>query len=283
MKKFIALVLLMALSFTSLPLAYADFANGTLVQTETGFKPIEQIRVGDLVYAKDETTGKTEYHRVIQLFQGQADKTYHITVNGIPITTTGEHPFWVHGQGWLEARHLKAGDLLQSPEGTHYPIDRIEIKNNSASTYNFGVEGVHNYFVTESEIWTHNFVAPIERAIVQVFAKNAAKSAAKNVVQNSGKSVGKASKGSISKGLSNPFKGKTFREIDDMFMKKRFERRGNDPLNGRGGYVNPTTGRSYYLDRGGYYKRGYEPPHVDVNRLKNNKSGLPKKKYFLGE
>ncbi|GAC44301.1 hypothetical protein PPOP_3705, partial [Paenibacillus popilliae ATCC 14706] len=45
MKKFIALILLIALSFTSLPLAYADFANGTLVQTEAGFKPIEQIRV----------------------------------------------------------------------------------------------------------------------------------------------------------------------------------------------------------------------------------------------
>ncbi|GAC43900.1 peptidylprolyl isomerase, partial [Paenibacillus popilliae] len=68
----------------------------------------EQIRVGDLVQAKDETTGKTEYHRVVQLFQSQADEAYHITVKGIPITTTGEHPFWVHGQGWVEARHLKA-------------------------------------------------------------------------------------------------------------------------------------------------------------------------------
>ncbi|GAC44459.1 polymorphic toxin-type HINT domain-containing protein, partial [Paenibacillus popilliae] len=120
MKKFIALMLLIALSFTSLPLAYADFANGTVVQTETGFKPIEQIRVGDLVYAKDETTGKTGYHRVVQLFQSQADETYHITVNGTPITTSGEHPFWVHGQGWVEARHLKVGDLLQSPEGMPY-------------------------------------------------------------------------------------------------------------------------------------------------------------------
>ncbi|GAC42099.1 hypothetical protein PPOP_1456 [Paenibacillus popilliae ATCC 14706] len=181
----------MALSFTSLPLAYADFANGTLVQTETGFKPIEQIRVGDLVQAQDETTGKTGYHRVVQLFQGQADKTYHITANGIPITTTGEHPFWVHGRGWVEARHLKAGDLLQNADGKPYPIDRIEMMSNSTSVYNFEVEGVHNYFVTESEIWTHNVVGSIVKAIVQVFAKNAAKSAARNTT----KSTGKASKG----------------------------------------------------------------------------------------
>lgn len=83
------------------------------------------------------------------------------------------------------------------------------------------------------------------------------------------------------KGLGNPFKGKTFEEIDEMFTKKGFEKRGPDPVNGKGGYVNPTTGRSYYLDKGGQYKKGYEAPHVDVNRLKTDKSDLVKKKYFL--
>ncbi|WP_374021070.1 hypothetical protein ABU162_06620 [Paenibacillus thiaminolyticus] len=61
--------------------------------------------------------GKTGYHRVIELFQRQA--TRHIAE---------EHPFWVPGQGWVEAQYLKVGDLLQNPEGKPYPIDRIEIK-----------------------------------------------------------------------------------------------------------------------------------------------------------
>ncbi|CAH8721532.1 polymorphic toxin type 33 domain-containing protein [Paenibacillus melissococcoides] len=90
------------------------------------------------------------------MFKRQADETYQITAKGITITTTEEHPFWVPGRGWIEARHLKAGDLLQNPEGKPYPIDRIEIKKNSTTVYNFRVEGVHNYFVTELEIWTHN-------------------------------------------------------------------------------------------------------------------------------
>ncbi|WCF11209.1 HINT domain-containing protein [Paenibacillus thiaminolyticus] len=105
---------------------------------------------------KDELTGKTGYNAVIELFQRQANETYQITVKGITITTTEEHPFWIPGQGWVEARHLKPGDLLQNPEGKRYPIDRIEIKNDSTTVYNFRVEGVHNYFVTELEIWTHN-------------------------------------------------------------------------------------------------------------------------------
>ncbi|BFH13657.1 HINT domain-containing protein [Paenibacillus melissococcoides] len=99
---------------------------------------------------------KTGYNTVVELFQRQANETYQITVKGITITTMEEHPFWVPGRGWTEARHLKAGDLLQNPEGKLYPIDRIEIKNGITTVYNFRVEGVHNYFVTELEIWTHN-------------------------------------------------------------------------------------------------------------------------------
>ncbi|WP_374018010.1 polymorphic toxin-type HINT domain-containing protein [Paenibacillus thiaminolyticus] len=164
MKKIISLMLFFILSFTSIPFASAQsiancnlhcFSAGTPVRTEAGFKPIEQVRVGDLVQTKDETTGKTGYHRVIELFQRQADETYHITVKGITITTTEEHPFWVPGQGWVEARLLKVGDLLQNTEGKPYPIDRIEIDKNTSTVYNFRVEGVHNYFVTELEIWTH--------------------------------------------------------------------------------------------------------------------------------
>ncbi|MGG4197415.1 intein C-terminal splicing region [Paenibacillus sp. cl6col] len=37
-----------------------------------------------------------------------------------------------------------------------HPIEKIEIKNERTTVYNFRVQGVHNYFVTELQIWTHN-------------------------------------------------------------------------------------------------------------------------------
>ncbi|WP_204723392.1 polymorphic toxin type 37 domain-containing protein, partial [Fastidiosibacter lacustris] len=83
------------------------------------------------------------------------------------------------------------------------------------------------------------------------------------------------------KGLANPFKDKSANEIDQMFRDKGFNPRGLDPLNGKGGYVNPKTDRSYHIDPGGKYKKGTEYPHVDVNRA--NGSKLPKKKYPLGD
>ena len=76
------------------------------------------------------------------------------------------------------------------------------------------------------------------------------------------------------KGLSNPFKEKTPQQIDEMFRKKGFEPRGPDPVNGKGGYVNPKNGRSYHIDEANSFG---EPPHVDINRL-DKKGPLPKKK-----
>jgi hypothetical protein len=82
------------------------------------------------------------------------------------------------------------------------------------------------------------------------------------------------------RGLGNPFKGKTPAEIAEMFKAKGFVPRGPDPLNGKGGYVNPKTGRSYHIDEANSFG---EAPHVDVNRLKTYDGPLEKKKYFTGE
>jgi hypothetical protein len=79
----------------------------------------------------------------------------------------------------------------------------------------------------------------------------------------------------------NPFKGKTPQGIDTMFKQKGFEPRGLDPISGKGGYVNPKTGRSYHIDPGGVYRKGTESPHVDVNRPRG--SNLPKRKFLLGD
>jgi hypothetical protein len=61
----------------------------------------------------------------------------------------------------------------------------------------------------------------------------------------------------------NPFKGKTALELEEMFLKRGFQPKGRDPLNGKGNYVNPQTGRPYNIDA------NHPPPkapHVGVGR-----------------
>jgi Bacterial toxin 37 len=78
---------------------------------------------------------------------------------------------------------------------------------------------------------------------------------------------------SCSARTGNPFKGKSPQELEDMFLKKGFDPRGPDPANGKGGYVNPRSNRSFHIDEKNSFG---EPPHVDVNRPRNYKRGLPK-------
>jgi hypothetical protein len=85
-------------------------------------------------------------------------------------------------------------------------------------------------------------------------------------------------------GLGNPFRGRTPEQIDEMFKANDFETRGKDPIGGKGGYVNPRTTRSYYIDPlARETGQGTEFPHVDVNRLRSYPGPLEKKKYPLGD
>ena len=58
------------------------FIAGTLVSTEDGQKPIENIQIGDLVWATDEKTGETALKEVVQLFRNETEEWIHVTVSG---------------------------------------------------------------------------------------------------------------------------------------------------------------------------------------------------------
>ena len=73
----------------------------------------------------------------------------------------------------------------------------------------------------------------------------------------------------------NPFKGKSAADIDGMMIRKGFSPRGPDPVSGKGGYVNPRTGRSYHIDEANSYG---EPPHVDINQPRDYNGPKPKRK-----
>ena len=48
---------------------FACFPAGTLIQTQHGTKPIEDIQIGDLVWAYDEDTNTTALQPVVDIMQ----------------------------------------------------------------------------------------------------------------------------------------------------------------------------------------------------------------------
>ncbi len=76
----------------------------------------------------------------------------------------------------------------------------------------------------------------------------------------------------------NPFKGKSPSDIDKALRAKGDEPKGDDPVSGKGGYVNPRTGRSLRIDPANKYG---EPPHVDINRPRGYNGPLIERKFDL--
>ncbi|WP_370017050.1 polymorphic toxin-type HINT domain-containing protein [Peribacillus sp. B2I2] len=72
------------------------------------------------------------------------------------IETTDEHPFWIVDEGWVEAKNLVAGDLVETNDGNTIRIDTIEIVQKQETVYNFKVQDYHSYYVSDIGIWTHN-------------------------------------------------------------------------------------------------------------------------------
>ena len=55
------------------------------------------------------------------------------------------HPFYSNGE-WVEAGKLSIGDKILHVDGLEHTIETIELSDESATVYNFEVEGTHNYF-----------------------------------------------------------------------------------------------------------------------------------------
>ena len=80
------------------------FVAGTLVTTEDGQEPIEEIEVGDKVLSENETTGEVAVKTVTETYIIETDELMHIGVNGETISATPTHPFYVDKLGWTLAR-----------------------------------------------------------------------------------------------------------------------------------------------------------------------------------
>ena len=134
------------------------FIAGTLVATETGYVTIENIKVGDLVWAHDPETGETALKPVVQTFRNETTEWIHVTVNGETLTCTPEHPFYVPKKGWTSAIDLRAGDILVMLNGEYVVIEQVqhELLETSETTYNFEVKGFHTYYVGNTEVLVHN-------------------------------------------------------------------------------------------------------------------------------
>ena len=137
------------------------FAAGTPVLTPDGEKPIEQLKPGEQVLARDEhkLEAATEPKVVEKTFQGSAE-IVELHVGGQVLRPTGPHRFFVNGKGWTPANELKVHDMLSTNYRDWAKVEKVTRTGEEVPVYNFRVADHHTYFVGSESwgfaIWTHN-------------------------------------------------------------------------------------------------------------------------------
>jgi RHS repeat-associated protein len=139
----------------------SSFVPGTEVLMADGStKPIEQVEVGDWVWAADPETGEQGPRQVTDLIMSDGYKDLvDIVIDDDLVTSTDQHPFWVDDQGrWVDAEDLASGDLLLLADGSTVQVDRVSQRSAVQRVHNLTVDGIHTYFVVagEEEVLVHN-------------------------------------------------------------------------------------------------------------------------------
>ncbi|MCG8417974.1 MAG: Hint domain-containing protein [Proteobacteria bacterium] len=140
-------------------LCRTSFAGGTLIETKQGYKPIEDIAVGDEVWSRDDRTGAEGWARVVRVFARHKAEVLEVVLleadgDAQKLVVTPEHPLMTRN-GWTAVGRLELGERVSAGDDWAEVVSMVSSKERQ-TVYNFEVEGTHNYFVESGGVWAHN-------------------------------------------------------------------------------------------------------------------------------
>lgn len=162
------------------------FVAGTLVETEKGLRLIEEISIGERVWARDTQTGETALKPVTDLILRHNRVIWEVSFSGsqgqqASFETTDDHPWWIvdnsGGGRWVETENLEPGmvatargrndlakfmsaSLPSTPQDQTMVVTSVAKTNRSDATYNLTVADFETYFVGEQRVLVHNCKLP---------------------------------------------------------------------------------------------------------------------------
>lgn len=137
------------------------FVAGTQVLTESGYKNIEDVKLGEKLWAKNTETGEQDWKPVTKIFVEPDRGIYEIQLVGADgfkqkIQATDDHPFYVVNKGWIKTLELSEGDLIETDGHGSMKVLSVVNENRTDLTYNFTVADFHTYYVTKKNVLVHN-------------------------------------------------------------------------------------------------------------------------------
>lgn len=157
------LVLLFIFLFINYSVSSEGFIAGTLVKTKNGYIPIEQLKENDSVISYSFKNKELYESKILKIKKQYYSKSIKIKSNNCEITIAPDHKFYspLHfKKRWIVASELKPKDSILRNIKNLIQIDEI-VESDEADFYCLSIEKYHNFFVTQQDIFVHNFAFTI--------------------------------------------------------------------------------------------------------------------------
>jgi RHS repeat-associated protein len=135
--------------------AAACFVAGTEIKTADGYQTIENVQIGDSVWAFNPANGQKTLKRVYNTTIKQSAHLQFLIIGNETIITTDDHPFYVNNV-WVNAIDLQIGDSLSLLNGGKAVLSNKIQKDTTVTVYNFAVTDYATYYVGKQGILVHN-------------------------------------------------------------------------------------------------------------------------------
>lgn len=115
----------------------SGFAVGTLVHTDKGLVPIQDIKVGDMVLSAPQNRVPsldgmlvTSYKSITNVFESYEKKPLLTPLGNPSVLCTANHPFWTKEKGWIRADDLNYQTNIYQitpRDGYHYYHNMFDV------------------------------------------------------------------------------------------------------------------------------------------------------------
>jgi len=121
---------------------FTCLARGTIIDTERGLRPIEDVRPGERVWGWSQERRQRVLTTVRAVRQAEAEQTL---IFGEGLRVTAEHPLWVDGM-WKPAAEVLPTDSLLDREGRSVKAGQPRIIAARVQVFDLTVDGPHCFF-----------------------------------------------------------------------------------------------------------------------------------------
>lgn len=118
--------------------------------------------MGDKVLAYNAATGQTDEYPITAVLVHTDAVITDLTIDGEPIETTPQHPFYTQERGWVDAGDLQVGEHIRTADWDYGTVESVKNVQQTQPMYNLTVDEAHTFFVGDGQWLVHNVQCDLE-------------------------------------------------------------------------------------------------------------------------